>query len=128
MTRLMKLPEKIHKYLRDGALSAGQARALITADDPVALADKIIKDGLNVREVENMMNSSKGKPAKKASKPKAKPEKDVNTIALENEVSDQLGLKVEIDMKGAQSGSVSIDFKSLDQLDELVHRLSSRVS
>lgn len=126
MTRLMKLPKKVQLYLQDGKLSAGHARALITSDEPEVLAEEIIKGGLNVREVESMMNASKGKKGKKSSKATSKPSKDVNTLALENEVSDQLGLKVSIDMITKAKGKVSIDFTSLDQLDDLVHRLSQR--
>ncbi|MBL4588538.1 MAG: ParB/RepB/Spo0J family partition protein [Alphaproteobacteria bacterium] len=121
MTRLMKLPAKIQSYLRDGELSAGHARALITSDDPEMLAEEIIKGGLNVREVEGLMSKKKGK---KPSSKKEKPVKDINTLALENEISDQLGLRVSIDMKNKAAGKVSIEFKSLDQLDEIIHRLS----
>lgn len=124
MTRLMKLPDAVKDHLREGRLSAGHARALITSDDPETLADEIVKGGLNVREVEGIMG--KGKKPKKGSK-KAKATKDVNTLALENEVSDLLGLKVSIDMGSKAKGKVTIDFKSLDQLDEVVHRLSLRV-
>jgi ParB family chromosome partitioning protein len=126
MTRLMKLPDAVKEHLREGRLSAGHARALITSDDPVTLADEIVKGGLNVREVEGIMSKSKGNKSKKGSG-KSKSTKDINTLALENEVSDLLGLKVSIDMKTKAGGSTTIEFKSLDQLDELVHRLTQKV-
>ena len=66
------------------------------------------------------------KPKAAGKKSKRKPSKDINTIALENEVSDQLGLRVAIDMNNKSGGKVTIDFSSLDQLDEVLHRLSQR--
>ncbi len=126
MIRLMKLPEKVLGYLRDESLSAGHARALITADDPVALADEIIKGGMNVRDVETFMSQSKGRSSSKKSKSKKAPAKGVNMLALENEVSDKLGLRVSVDMKDKEAGTVSISFKTWDQLDDVVHRLSQQ--
>lgn len=121
--RLLNLPPKVQGYIQDGQLSAGAARALITAENPEELAKSIINQGLSVREIENLVGS--GKTASSSKKPKtSKPEKDVDTLALEKEVANVLGMNVSIDMQTAGKGSLSIQFKTLDQLDEVLHRLS----
>ncbi len=122
--RLLSLPEKVQDMVRDGKLSAGHARALVTADNAEAIAKKVIAEGLNVRQTEALMGGDKEESAKPAAKKKAKVKKDADTRALEEEVSNALGMKVSIDMSGMGSGSLSIAFDSLDQLDEILHRLS----
>lgn len=119
MVRLTTLPEDVQALLIAGKLTAGHGRALVSAKDPVAMAQQIISSGLNVREAEKL--TSQTRPKSKKSKT---PQKDINTIALEKEVSDKLGLNVSIDMKNKQAGKVTISFRDLDQLDEIVHRLT----
>ncbi len=128
MVRLMTLPEKVQGYLREGSLSAGHARALITSENPEILAKEIIDRGLNVREVESFIQETKGQKPSSRSKAKSieKPTKDLNTLALEKEISDKMGLHVSIDLKKKNKGSVSISFQSLDQLDEIVKCLYRR--
>ena len=119
MLRLTKLPEKVIAYLKEGSLSVGHARTLVTAPNPEELADQIIQGNLSVRAAEALS----GTPAK-AKNTKIAKTKDVNTLALEKEVSEKLGLAVSIDMKGERAGTVNIKFKDLDQLDHLLHRIS----
>lgn len=117
--RLLKLPNSVQDYLSEGLLTAGHARALITSDSPSALADRIVEDGLSVREAERL-----GQEGLPDAKPKApKKEKDADTKALEKTLSDALGMKVSISHKNNETGSVQIKYKSLDQLDELARRL-----
>lgn len=123
MMRLLNLPEGVQSYVREGKLSAGHARALVTADDADALARKIISQGLSVRQAEKLAASAQD--SQKQSRKKAKkPEKDVDTRALEEEMSNILGMQVTLDVKDGKSGTLKIDYASLDQLDEVLHRLS----
>jgi ParB family chromosome partitioning protein len=118
--RLLVLPDGVKKLLANGAISAGHARALIGAVNPKGVADEIVKRGLNVRQVERMVRASKDEP--QTSAPKSK-EKDSDTLALERSLSDVLGLNVEIDFNGS-GGKVSVKYKTLDQLDDIIRRLS----
>ncbi|MDR4306893.1 ParB/RepB/Spo0J family partition protein [Chelatococcus sambhunathii] len=116
--RLLKLPDSVKSYVKDGALSAGHARALLTLDDPEAAAKRAVERGLSVREVEAMARA----PEVKGSARPAKPERDADTVALEKELATALGLDVALATKGA-GGSLTIRFASLDQLDMLARRL-----
>ena len=120
MVRLKTLPKEVQKFIESGELSAGHARTLVTAKDPVSLAKQIVNSGLSVRDAEKL--TSQARPINK--RKKASTQKDINTIALEKEVSDKLGLNVVIDMKSSAAGKVTITFRDLDQLDEVVHRLT----
>jgi len=117
--RLLTLPEGVRKYLADGELSAGHARALIGLDAAEALARKVVRSGMSVRQTERLARHDR-----EAKKPgKAAREKDPDTVALEESLSDLLGLKVAIDFNG-RGGSLTVRYASLDQLDELITRLS----
>lgn len=124
--RLLNLPAKILSYLKSGQLSAGHARALITAENPEQLADMIVNQKLSVRDIEDLVGGKAVGGKSKGSK--GKPEKDVDTLALEDEMTNNLGMKVVIDVKkdakGNSAGTFKVKFKDLDQLDELLRRLS----
>jgi ParB family chromosome partitioning protein len=119
--RLMSLPESIQKQIEDGTLTAGHARSLIATDQPEELANKIVQLKLNVREAEDLARSFAPKVAK------AKTEKDADTKALEKTLAEALGLSVAISHKGDAGGAVQIQYKSLEQLDEIVRRLTGIV-
>ncbi|MEM7650505.1 MAG: ParB/RepB/Spo0J family partition protein [Pseudomonadota bacterium] len=128
-TRLLQLPEGVQKYVRDGLLSAGHARALITADNPEELAKQVISQNLSVRDTEKLVAESQGRPTKPAAKAQsAPPVKDVDTLALEEELSDKIGMRVSIDSHDGKTGKLSVQFKSLDQLDDVIKRLTSEDS
>ena len=116
--RLLKLPEEVQAYLRDGKLTAGHARALVTLDDPAAAARKIVEAGLNVRDVEKLGEAA----GRKKSSGGRKPTKDADTRALEKSLTDRVGLAVTIDHK-AHGGHVTVVYKTLEQLDDIVRRL-----
>ncbi len=117
LLRLLTLPEEILDFIRQGSLTAGHARALVTADNPIELARKIISRGLSVRQAEKLVKS--GNP-KSESRKEIKREKDADTVALELDLSANLKMKVSIDHNaGNESGTVSIRYDSLDQLDML---------
>ena len=111
--RLLNLPDEVRQMLQDGILSAGQARPLLGADDPVALAKQIIEGGLNVRKVESMTRAAR----------RPRPEKNPDTVALEGDVARALGLPVDIAHRGEKGGSLKIAYASLEQLDDLCRRL-----
>ena len=121
MMRLLNLPDQIKDMLQSGDLTAGHARALLNVEDPVGLAKKVVKRGLNVRQTEKLCQTT-DKPAGKKSS--AKPAKDANLQALEYELSNLLGLKVEIDSK-MSGGKVMVSYETLEQLDDILHRLSN---
>ncbi len=122
MLRLLKLPEPVKAYIRAGKLSAGHARALINMPDPETTARDIVERGLNVRDVE-AMGQEKAEAAGKKSVARPRLAKDPDTIALEKRVSDALGLTVSVDHRG-KGGTVHIKYRDLEQLDEILKRLS----
>lgn len=122
LLRLLNLPEEVQNMVRDGQLSAGHARALITADDPIALAQRVISRALSVRDVEKLAKAAPGRGNQTTRKPS---EKDADTKALEGDLSAAIGMKVGIDHDIAQgSGTISIKYKDLAQLDDIVRILN----
>lgn len=122
MLRLLALPADVQSMVRDGRLSMGHARTLVGAANAKDLAQRIVDEGLSVREAEKL---SVGHGTKTAHKNKAAAAaKDIDTMALEQEVSAALGMKVSIDSGANGAGTLKISFESLDQLDDVLHRLS----
>lgn len=124
MLRLLALPDIVLAHLERGDLSMGHARALVTAKNVEALAKQIVNEGLSVRETEKLAADSTGRVQKSKSSSGAKAEKDVDTAALEQDLSNKLGMRVSIDSRDYKTGKISVEFKSLDQLDEVIKRLS----
>lgn len=123
MLRLLALPDSVKALITQGKLSAGHARALLTAPDPEALAKAVVARGLSVRDTERLANLAKA--AKPAPKGASSPEKrkSADLLALEHDLADRLGLKVAIESRG-QGGSLTIEYRTLDQLDGLLEKLS----
>ena len=140
MLRLSELSPEVAGMVEDNTISAGHARTLIGLEPraQVELANRFAKENLNVRQAEKLANAAKGNPApgvmdkkmdalnKKITGGKAKGavDKDINTLSLEREITNVIGMNVSIDMLDAQAGSLTIQFSTLDQLDEVLHRLS----
>jgi len=120
--RLLQLPQDIQDHVLHGRLSAGHARAIATSENAAALAERIVAAGLSVREAESLARDDSGKPAKTTAR-KAAAVKDTDTVALENDLSDVLGLDVGIADRGG-AGVLSISYKTLEQLDDLCRRLT----
>ena len=121
LLRLLNLPDDVLGLLREGKLSAGHARALVTAETPSEIAREIIAKGLSVRQVEQLVK--KGPITPKVKAPRA--EKDADTRALEGDLTAQLKMKVTIEQKpDSESGKISIQYKDLDQLDALLQLLA----
>ncbi|MGE0665270.1 MAG: ParB/RepB/Spo0J family partition protein [Sphingomonadales bacterium] len=121
MVRLLSLPQKVQALLDTGSLSMGHARALVTSDNAEWLAQEIVARGLNVRQAEDLARET---PRSKGRGP-VKPPKDADTRALEKQLSEALGLKVNVEHKGP-GGSVVIKYGSLDQLEDVTARLAAR--
>jgi ParB family chromosome partitioning protein len=122
--RLLKLPEPVKAYIAEGKISAGHARMLVGQPDPERIAREIVERGLNVRQVEALAQD-RAQAAGKSVKARKRATKDADTAALEKRLSDALGLAVRINHRG-QGGVLDIRYRSLDQLDEVVRRLTSR--
>ena len=121
--RLLQLPEAVLDHVSAGRLSAGHARALITAPDPAALAEQVLAQGLNVRQVEALARQAAAGP-----KPgRVGAERDTgggnaDVASLEQDLADALGLKVQlVDRRG--KGELTIRYATLEQLDDLCRRL-----
>ena len=126
--RLLNLPDEVLTYLHDGRLSSGHARALITAEDPAALARQVIQKSLSVRETEKLAKSgeTEGKSQKKSRTSSSHAgSKDADTKALEDDLSANLTMAVTIDHRpGQEHGQMTIRYTSLEQLDRLIGMLS----
>jgi ParB family chromosome partitioning protein len=142
--RLLKLPTEVQTLVREGKLSAGAARAIIGRKDVDSLADQIVAKGLNVREVEALVNemhesrqagngdglpaagrgglgAGPGSPSRAGSLPK-----DADTAAFERDLSDALGLKVEVRRGPGETGFLTIQYGNYEQLDHIRVRLVGR--
>lgn len=119
--RLLNLPEPVQAMLRDNLLSAGHARALITAPDPVTTARRVVERGLSVRDTERLVRDQL---APKAEIPRpARTEKDADTRALESDLSAQLKMAVRINHAGHDGGQMVVTYRDLEQLDRLCQLL-----
>jgi ParB family transcriptional regulator, chromosome partitioning protein len=119
--RLLKLPQDVRDMLARGELTAGHARTLITADDPAAVARQIVGGGLSVREAEAL--SQRGSAPKKKTSSSLLDGKDADTMALEKQLSDVLGLSVSINHQD-NGGKLEIRYRTLEQLDGICMKLT----
>ena len=112
--RLLSLPEKIIEMIRNDNLSQGHAKILVGLENALFLAEKIVKKKLSVRQTESLVRILKnvGKRYKKL--------KDSNLISLENDLSDKIGMNVLLNNKKNNSGTLTIEYKGIDQLDRLI--------
>lgn len=117
--RLLNLPGEIREALQQGLLTAGHARALINANEPVLLARKAIKENLSVREMECLTRKSTPRP-RRGNIAKSSAGGDLKT--LEKDLSDLLGLPAKIAVRGG-SGSITLHYDSIEQLDDFLSRL-----
>jgi len=128
LLRLLDLPEFVRQALLQGDISMGHARAVATAPDPEALTRDVIRKGLSVRQAEDQARREKnargpGSDIGRASARNAAKTVDADIQALERQLGDILGLKVQVTNKG-QGGVVTLHYSSLDQLDMVCQRLS----
>lgn len=122
--RLLNLPAGIRSLIEEGKISAGQARPLIGVPNAESIARDIVAKGLSARDAEALAKKvTSGGGSKPAG---AKSLKDADTVALERNIAEQLGLKVEISFSHEKGGEVRIHYKTLEQLDEVCRRLANR--
>jgi ParB family chromosome partitioning protein len=122
MMRLLGLPDEVRQMLEDGRLTVGHARALLPSPDAVRLAHDVVRLGLTVRQTEALVQSHQRMP----DAPAQRPERDPNVLALEKELSTTLGLRVAIRAEETGRGQLVINYRSLDQLDEVLGKLKAR--
>jgi ParB family chromosome partitioning protein len=122
--RLLKLPEAVKVMLGAGELSSGHARAIAATSDPERLAREVVSRGLSVRDAEKLAQRD----AEAAENPgrSAPREKDADTVSLERSLSDVLGLKVDVNHKSRGGGNLKVEYKTLEQLEELCRLLGAR--
>ena len=124
MIRLLQLPPALRTMLDTGALTAGHGRALLMANDPEALAQRVVRDGLSVRETEALVQAGDTSTAGKKRREKTGETISADLRDLQNRLSEQTGLKVEIKSKG-EAGQLVLSYASLEQLDDMIARLES---
>lgn len=117
--RLLNLPQDVLELVKKDQLTAGHARALVTVENASDLARQIVKKGLSVRQAEKLVLK---KPTKKTSKSNLN-SKDADSLALEQMLSDSLGLKVVVNHNSNNTGALTVYYTDLDQLDEVCVRL-----
>ena len=115
--RLLSLPGPVRHRLDEGELSAGHARALLAAADPTALADEVVRRGLNVRATELLVQRRAQLPQERRARVR-----DADTLALERDLGSHLGLRVTLEPK-ARGGALTLHYASLDQLDRVLRLL-----
>jgi len=120
LLRLLDLPEFVRQSLLKGDISMGHARAVATAPDPETLTREIVAKGLSVRQAEARARKVKKGPSELVLKERTV---DADLAALERQLTDMLGVKVEVVHKG-HGGTVTLHYSSLDQLDMICQRLS----
>ena len=119
--RLMSLPEAVQRQIENGSLTAGHARSLVATEYPEEMADKIVQLKLTVREAEELARKNQNAPNNK----KQTNDIDADTRALEKTLSQALGLKTLIKHKGLKGGAIQIQYKTLDQLDDIIRKISN---
>jgi ParB family transcriptional regulator, chromosome partitioning protein len=121
--RLLKLSDAVKAYITSGKLTAGHARMLVGQPNAEELAEEIVRRDLNVRQVEAMARKSGREQAREVKRTGRM--KDADTEALEQRLADALGLHVTIEHRDNGSGTLSVRYRTLEQLDEVVRRLES---
>jgi ParB family chromosome partitioning protein len=121
--RLLNLPPSVQQEVRNGALSPGHARALLAHPEPAKAAIAVIAGGLSVRQTEALIERKAARPSGPAPADPGGRAKDGETLALERDLEQRLGMKVAISFDG-KTGTLQIHYRSLDQLDRLLELLS----
>jgi ParB family chromosome partitioning protein len=127
--RLLDLPEEIKHLIDAGTLTAGHARAILMAPEPLSFAARVAAEGLTVRQAEELASALRNPPGavQNGARKRDPRRRDADTIELERRLASELGLKVEIKHPpGKQAGSLTFSYKTLDQLDAVLVRLGMK--
>ena len=112
--RLLNLPQKLVEMIRNEKISQGHAKILIGLENALIIGEKIVKKKLSVRQTENLVRLLKNGSSKNYNK------KDTNIIKVENELADKIGMRVYLHNRKNNSGTLSFEYKGLDQLEKLI--------
>ena len=112
--RLLSLPQEIIDLVTDEKLSQGHAKILVGLDNAIILAKKIISKKLSVRQSENLVRILKSSSNSSSKK------KDPNILSLEKDLTNKIGMRVFVNNKKNNTGTISLEYKGIDQLDRLV--------
>ena len=118
--RLLTLPKKIIQNIVEDKITQGHAKILVGLENAELLVEKIIKKKLSVRQAEALARLTKNKPLK------IKSSKDANIIDMENQISSRIGMKVNINNKRNNSGTLTFEYKDIDQLDRIVQVIKDK--
>ena len=128
LQRLLALPEDVLDHLEQGRLDMGHGRALIGLDNAAELADEAVRKGLSVRDVEKLARKGRegdGRAQRRQARPPRDSAQDADIVAVQNHLEEMLGLPVHIATEADPStGSLTVRFRSLDQLDMICQRLT----
>ena len=129
--RLLDLPPAVQEMVRDGDLSAGQARTLIGVPDPLAMAQRAVAEKLTVRDLERLTaetrKTTKGGGSKPGTAAGAAAPKSADTRALEKRIEEALGLKADLTLRGlGEQSMLTLEIRDFDQLDTVVDKLTRR--
>ncbi len=117
--RLLSLPQKIIEYIIDEKISQGHAKILVGLDNALLLAEKIISKKLSVRQAEALIRITK------ANKSTIKKSKDSNILDIENQLMEKIGMRVYVNNKKNNSGTIAFEYKGLDQMERLIQIIKS---
>ena len=117
--RLLNLPQKIIEYIIDEKISQGHAKILVGLENAQLLAEKIISKKLSVRQAEALIRITKG------NKSMNKRSKDSNIIDIENQLIEKIGMRVYVNNKKNNSGTIAFEYKGLDQMERLIQIIKS---
>ena len=127
--RLLSLHDEVKKALKEGRITAGHARALINSEFSQELLQKIIRNSLNVRQTEKLVQRTHARPSPRVSvSPFSAQDHDEDSQQLIEKLRDKLQLKIDLDLKGNGSGVLNIHFNSFEELDNLLSKIMSQVS
>ena len=112
--RLLTLPEEVKNLILNNLLSPGHAKILVGLDNSLLLANKIVKKKLSVRQAENLVKILKN------NNKNDKILKDANILSTESILSEKIGMRVSLNNKKNNSGTITFEYKGLDQLDRLI--------
>lgn len=124
--RLLSLPEEVQSFVKNGQLSAGHARCLVGRDNAVSLAQMIIAEDLNVRQVEALVSKQKEETTAVSSEKKAKQPKDADIVDIEKSLNDNLGLRIKIIPSKQGGGKVVMQYSSVAELDMIINILEQK--